>query len=473
MHRILKRQIKRSFGERVVMPPKWAALIKSISDTYTHFDEDRALLNRSFDLSSKEFLEKSRHLEKIRIKVEKQAQNLAFQVARRTKDLNKRITELEDARKAMTNLLEDFEEKQNALAQAKVKDEALLASIGEGVVATDQDGKVIIINRIAENLLGFAQEELMEKFFIQTVSLEDATGNQITAMQRPIILALTSKTTTTTTTTTCYFVRKDKTKFPTAITATPVLLNAKIIGAIIVFRDITKEKEIEKLRIDFLSLASHQLRTPLSGTKWLIETIQRGVTGELNSKQKDYLNNIYQINERMIKLVSDMLNVLMLEGGVSVIKKQKVSVPKLFAELFLMMESVLRSKKIALRNAFKNKKEFFVLADFQVLRSILECFVSNAINYSPNGGEVVLDAEENSAAAVFSVKDSGIGIPRAEQKRMFERFYRASNAKNLKPDGTGLGLYIASMLAKKIAGEIFFESTEGKGSVFYLRVPKH
>jgi len=102
----------------------------------------------------------------------------------------------------------------------------------------------------------------------------------------------------------------------------------------------------------------------------------------------------------------------------------------------------------------------------------LECFISNAINYSQSGQKVILGVKEEPEAVIFSVRDFGIGVPKDEQARMFERFYRASNAKSLKPTGTGLGLSIARMLAEKIGAEISFESEEGKGSTFYLRVPK-
>ncbi len=248
--------------------------------------------------------------------------------------------------------------------------------------------------------------------------------------------------------------------------------NNNLIGFVGAEEDITKEKEMEKLRTDFLSLASHQLRTPLSGTKWLIETLNQNILGPVTKKQKEYLDQIYQINERMIKLVFDMLNVLSLESSGAAARKEEVSMLRLYDEVTLMMEPAAKSKEVTLRNALRDHKEITIDTDIQMLRNILECFVSNAINYSSSGQEVVLDAEEEEAASIFSVRDSGIGIPREEQKLIFGRFYRASNAKMFKPEGTGLGLYIASMLTEKIGGEVSFESEEGKGSTFYLRIPK-
>jgi signal transduction histidine kinase len=221
-----------------------------------------------------------------------------------------------------------------------------------------------------------------------------------------------------------------------------------------------------------LSLASHQLRTPLSGTKWLIETIKRGILGQMTKKQKEYLNQIYQLNERMIRLVGEMLNVLRLDSEMESIKQDKVSILNFCKDLPTSMLAMAKSREIILSTTLEDCKFVTIKTDQSILKSILECFISNAIDYSQNGQEVILAAKERPAAIIFSVKDSGLGIPKNEQNRIFERFYRTSNAKDFKPSGTGLGLNIAKTLAERIGAEISFESKENKGSTFYLRIPK-
>lgn len=136
------------------------------------------------------------------------------------------------------------------------------------------------------------------------------------------------------------------------------------------------------------------------------------------------------------------------------------------------MESAAQSKGIVLYNAIQNRTSADVETDAEILQTILECFVSNAINYSGAGQKIIVDALEETNAIVFSVHDNGIGIPQEAQKHIFERFYRASNARVLKPEGTGLGLYIAFTLAEKLGGKVSFTSEEGKGSTFYLSIPK-
>src|SRR3989338_3520627 len=129
---------------------------------------------------------------------------------------------------------------------------------------------------------------------------------------------------------TFYCVRKDKSRFPASSVISPILFNEKITGAVEVFYDITKEKELERIRMDFLSFASHQLRTPLSGTKWLIETMYSGALSKMTKKQRAYLDDVYKINEQMIKLVSDILSTLRLESETALVKKEKIPVASLF-----------------------------------------------------------------------------------------------------------------------------------------------
>lgn len=395
-------------------------------------------------------------------------EQLETKVVERTRELGERVAELEDIRRGMNNLLQDFIAEQKALAEAKAKDEAILESLGEGLITIDNERKIVIVNKLAASMLGYSTAELIGRP-LTTLRLEDDQGKQIALEDRPTSQAIAVDALVKAE---YFYVRKDKTRFPVAITATTVMLGAHPRGAIFVFRDITKEKEIEKLRIDFLSLASHQLRTPLSGTKWLIDTIKRGILGSLNVKQREYIDHLYQINERMIKLVAEMLNVLTLERGMGMAKMQKLSVARICEYLFTTMGPMSRTKHMTLKNTFKARAPLFVYSNPQLLQNILGNFVSNAISYSPIGEEVVVGVKETPTAVVFSVKDKGIGIPKEEQQQIFERFYRASNGKAFKPDGTGLGLYAAQLFARQIGGTVSFRSTEHKGATFYLHIPK-
>src|SRR3989339_421478 len=175
----------------------------------------------------------------------------------------------------------------------KVKDEALLISIGEGVLATDSAGNITIINNVAEQILGWNADEVIGKKATEVILVMDEDVNMVPPEEHAIPVTL--KTRTTITSDTMQYVNKKTGKHtPVAVTVNPVILDGKLIGAVAIFRDVTKEKELEETRRDLLSLASHQLRTPLSGTKWLIETLMRGLHGPLTKEQKEYLNEIYK-----------------------------------------------------------------------------------------------------------------------------------------------------------------------------------
>ncbi|HAT68590.1 MAG: hypothetical protein A2481_02605 [Candidatus Yonathbacteria bacterium RIFOXYC2_FULL_47_9] len=368
-----------------------------------------------------------------------------------TKDLEKKVI-------ARTKVIED----------EKVRDEALLASLGEGIIATDEKGFITAMNNAGEKMLDWRASEVLGKKLTEAIPSVYENGDAIPPEERVCLIAAT-KGISTKTTDGVYLIKKNGGRIPVAVTANPVIIENKSVGAVVIFRDITQEKELDETRRNLLSLASHQLRTPLSGTKWLIETLQKGIHGPLTEQQEEYLNEIYKINDRMTALVSDMMGVLRVEGNVDQAHKERVSVASIFYTLLETLNAAIKSKQITLHLPDDLGDE--IITDQLMLRTILECLVSNAINYSPQGGVVTIGIKKESSGIVFAVKDSGIGIPQKEHSQIFERFYRASNAKIFDINGTGLGLYITSMLAKKIGVLLSFESTEGKGSTFYAHVP--
>ncbi|MBI5401154.1 MAG: PAS domain-containing protein [Candidatus Yonathbacteria bacterium] len=367
---------------------------------------------------------------------------------------------------SVRNTQKELRAEKNKAEEEKKKDEALLAGLGEGMIATDNDGIIIKINNAAEKMLGLKSADVIGKKLVDAVEALDENNVEIPDEQRIINSALKGATSSTLK---YQYKRKNDGYFPIALIWTPAILDGKVIGAIGVFRDITREKEIEKTRVDLLSLASHQLRTPLSGTKWLIETLKRGLHGPLTPGQAEYLDEIYKINERMTSLVHDMLDVLRMEGDSAQAKKESVSTKKLLSDVFETLHSTAESKQITVR--IPESADFQIETDPVLLENILESVVANAINYSESGRDVVVSVEQKNTEFVFAVKDSGIGIPKDEQRQIFERFYRASNAKIFDTRGSGLGLYIATTLAKKIGATLSFESEVGKGSTFYVHIP--
>lgn len=396
------------------------------------------------------------------VRVAKQVEkgNLSASIEVQTKD------ELGYLATSFNTMISAVSKNQRSLREGKARDEALLASLGEGMIATDKSGNIIAINRMAEKMLGLSSPDVIGKKAVDMIDVLDENEKEIPREQRVLSRAATTASIISSA---MLYRKKDDGYFPVAVTITPVVLEGKVVGSIEIFRDISKEREIEKTRGDLLSLASHQLRTPLSGTKWLIETLKNGLKGPLTVGQREYIDEIYRVNERMTSLVHDMLEVLRIEGDNAQIKKERVSTKVLLSTIFETLHGVAESKKISIK--IPENADFTVNTDPLLLRNVLESLVSNAINYSETGREVVISVEKDDSEIVFAVKDSGIGIPKNEQRQIFERFYRASNAKTFDTRGSGLGLYIAATFAKKIGAKLSFESEAGKGSVFFVRLP--
>lgn len=370
-------------------------------------------------------------------------------------------------RELYANLEARVIERTRQIEEAKEKDEALFESIGEGVIASDTNARIDRVNRAAERILGWTKHELIGNILPEIVPVYDEHNEIIPITKRPIFDVLKRRVPISLIE---EFSKKDGGRVPVSTITSPVAVRGKIVGTITAFRDITKEREIEKMRTDLLSLASHQLRTPLSGTKWLIETLRKGIHGPFTKEQSEYIEEIYKINERMTGLVSDMLSALRIESGIESFSQEAISASSLFDAIATSMVPVAQGKNVALH--FNREKSISITTAREILRNILESFISNAIVYSSSGTEVIVNVIESEDAVTFSVKDFGIGIPKNEQEGIFGRFYRASNARAVNTRGTGLGLYISAMLAKKIGATITFESEENKGSIFYVKIPK-
>ena len=205
------------------------------------------------------------------------------------------------------------------LAQITSKNEAILTSIGDGLVVVDKGGKISYINKSFEEMLGWKAKEIIGKSMVEVVPREDVYGTGVSFKERILTQVLAGQKFVADLTNPFYYIRKNKSRFPASSIVAPVVLNKKIVGAVEVFRDITKEKEIDKAKTEFVSLASHQLRTPLSTVNWYSEMLLTGDVGPVSSEQKKYLEEIYNGNQRMVDLVNTLLDVSRIELGTLVI----------------------------------------------------------------------------------------------------------------------------------------------------------
>ncbi|HZE87886.1 MAG TPA: ATP-binding protein [Methylomirabilota bacterium] len=356
-----------------------------------------------------------------------------------------------------------------AIEQEKVVDEALLASIGEGMIALGSSGEVLIINHAASALLKLEDNSIIGQNFSVVTRLKDAKGRLILDEQRPWYQAVHTGEKITGE---YSLVRSDNSEIPIALVAGPVVLNDKIIGVIELFRDITEEKKLDQTKSEFVALASHQLRTPISAIAWFTEMLLHGDCGPLTDEQTVQLKQVYQSNKRMAVLVDELLNVSRVELGNFTVDPQPLNLVQISHTI--LTEELGKQKVI---KNLKTKEEYAenlpsLSADMTIVRIIFQHLFANAIKYTPQNGTITIAiAPEGTSGLLFKISDTGYGIPKEQQGKVFSKLFRADNVKVKDTDGTGLGLYIVKSLVEETGGKIWFESDEGKGSTFFVLFP--
>lgn len=352
--------------------------------------------------------------------------------------------------------------------EERAKDLALLSSLGEGIIVLDKNGKIVKANPMAESLVGWKTAEMKGKTWDDLVPLVDESGKRILVTERASQRVL--KTKKGYSNDRYFYVRKDGQKFPVGTTAAPVIVNGEVIGVIKVFRDISREKYIDKAKSEFVSLASHQLRTPLSSVKWFSELLLNGDAGELSHEQKEYVNNIFLSNERMIDLVNALLNISRIESGRIIVDPTPTDLGVLVREIVKELEFSIKEKNLQLEiSVDENLKKINV--DPKLIRQVYMNILSNAIKYTPSGGAIKVGIAISGDEVLSHVTDNGYGIPKREQNRVFQKFYRGENVVKVEIGGTGLGLYLAKAIIDSSKGKIWFESEEGRGTTFWFTLP--
>lgn len=352
----------------------------------------------------------------------------------------------------------------------RAETEALFNSIGDGAISTDEFGRINRVNPAAQQILGYSESELLGTWFPKKIVSMTADDKPVNLIDRPITKAfLTGKPISEKT----YYRRKDGQKVALATNVSPILLNGRPLGSIEVFRDISFEEEVDRMKSEFISLASHQLRTPLSAIKTYTHMLFDGYMGELNEPQKKSLSTIISASDRMNELISTLLNITRIEGGTIDITPKQVQLDKVAEEVIRELALMASNKSINLSVATRGKASPKLKTDSLIVKEIITNLVSNAIKYTPDGGSVNIIIRPHQANVAVDVVDSGWGIPKYAQDQVFSKFFRAQNIIKRETTGTGLGLYLVKGLLDALGGQINFISDEGKGTTFSFSLPRY
>lgn len=231
-----------------------------------------------------------------------------------------------------------------------------------------------------------------------------------------------------------------------------------------------KMQELDEAKDDFISMASHQLRTPLTSIKGYLSMLLDGDAGPLNETQKKFVEQASISSQRMVYLISDLLNVSRLKTGKFVIEPIETYLPDVVDQEVAQLVETAKSRQVDL--TFDKPKEFpKLILDETKIRQVIMNFIDNAIHYSKSGGHIRVALNVVGNSVQYTVTDDGIGVPKADQPHLFTKFYRGENARKARPDGTGLGLFMAKKAIVASGGALLFKSEEGKGSIFGFTFP--
>lgn len=383
------------------------------------------------------------------------------------KDLQKKID------RNAKNLTRRVELRTRALQREKAESEAVLKSMGEGIVLVDKNRKIKMINHAACRMIGWHVNDALGKRVDEVLPIVDEDGNLVSGDTRPISLALSrgQKTETTPGSASVYHIRKNGSRFPVAISTSPVMLSGKLIGAVSAFRDITIGRELDKAKKEFVSLASHQLRTPLSISSWYLEKVLGDEMFPRGSKERGYMETIYEANRRMVDLVDALLHTSRIEMGTLVLEPEPTPCQAILEKVYKDILPTIEARQLTFEKVYEGSN-IHALVDPKALSIVCENLLTNACRYTPVGGKIKVVVRENIFNVEIEISDNGYGIPEHQQHRIFTKLFRADNVLDKDTEGTGLGLYIVKSIVEKSKGTIKFESAENKGTTFHVSLPK-
>jgi len=391
----------------------------------------------------------------------------------------KRRDEIGELARNLEWMKEELRKNFEGMKKEEEKLNAIVDNVGDAIIVLDNRKKIILANLAAQKLIAHTEEETrgMEYYkFLRLFDKEkqificnfDTINNEDCPVEKAIVskkIVFIPKG--------IYLINKYGVKIEIDGSVAPYKdLRGEIMGYVIVLRDVTSEREVERMKSEFVSITSHQLRTPLSSIRWYVEMLLDGDAGELNKLQKDFTSEVHQSTKKAIELINNLLDLSRIEGGTIKYSKQLISPEQIIEDTISDVIPLAEASNIKIIKKLGKEAMPKISVDYQKVFQVIQNLVVNAINYSKGKSEVILSLEKNDKEVIFSCKDSGIGIPKGVQKDLFKKFFRAENATVVNAQGSGIGLFICKVFAEGMGGRIWFESEgEDKGSTFYVGFP--
>ena len=365
---------------------------------------------------------------------------------------------VEKLRDNLTIVTKQLLEKTLQLAEQKNKVSTIINGMGEGLIGCDDNGAIIHINQAALSLFNLSEETVIGALFADYFSaltkfIEYHPGDSMLVEQKLFDVCSNGK--------------------DLRISVSPIFDEdeQRNDGFVLIVQDRTEQAELDRMRLDLISIVSHELRSPLTSIKGYLDLMISGDLGVFPQEMKSYIDIISSNTNRLATLIDDMLDLSRIESGKLNMSFGKVEVKYLCDLVFLTMKPQAEKKK--LKFSLDVEEGLAISGDIDRMQQALTNLVSNAIKYTPEEGSVIIYANRTNEFIVIAVKDSGFGISKDNQMRLFQKFFRIKNEKTRNIGGTGLGLCITKSIVEAHDGKIIVDSKEEQGSNFIIEIPAY
>ena len=365
---------------------------------------------------------------------------------------------------------------ENRLSAVENKSDVVINAIDDGVLAISKDGNIELINPSAQQIIGWDQGDALGLNWKSVLKLVTSDGKDVEDLENPIAQSLSKNQPTHNDK--LFLLTSSEKRILVSIVSSPVGTDGE--GIIVVFRDITKEKAEEREQAEFISTASHEMRTPVASIEGYLGLALNPATAHIDEKARDFITKAHESAQHLGRLFQDLLDISKVEDGRMKNNPKIINVNEFLKDIFDGLEAKASEKQlnyIFMPDIIDEGKEkslqpiFYANIDPDHFREVVSNLIENAIKYTPSG-EVVVNVTGDDKQISISVKDSGIGIPAEDIPHLFQKFYRVDNSDTREIGGTGLGLYLSRRLAETMSGNLRVESKYKEGSTFYLEIPR-
>ncbi|PID33385.1 hypothetical protein CR969_01025 [Candidatus Saccharibacteria bacterium] len=372
-----------------------------------------------------------------------------------------------------------FSDLEHKLSSAEGKSDVVINAIDDGVLAISKAGIIELINPSAQNLIGWDQGDALGLSWQSVLKLVNSEGHELTEAENPVAQALVTNKPTHSEN--FSILTNSDRKRLVSIVSSPVGSDGE--GIIVVFRDITKEKAEEREQAEFISTASHEMRTPVASIEGYLGLALNPATANIDEKARDFITKAHESAQHLGRLFQDLLDVSKAEDGRLKNNPKPINIEDFVRDIFSGLKPKAAEKKDLLYVFRPNpsldeegdtqniRPVYYANVDPDHLREVVSNLIENAIKYTVSG-EVVVDVTGDDKVVTISVRDTGVGIPAEDLPHLFQKFYRVDNSDTREIGGTGLGLYLSRRLAEDMDGGIRVESQYKKGSTFFLDIPR-